>query len=178
VTAFVELVRSSGKDSKEWKVLIKYKQQTCICSWSNHVELKLAYRHLSRVSSGSFWWVLLPFRSPKPWAPSSSDRLWVCPFPCCWFQRHFQVPCRIAGKCNVINPLPSLFQTVHSDCAQAAVLPEEMQSEASLHLEGALVRYFASAEAVKYEKPRVAHSMVAMTACSIATGLNSKQQFC
>lgn len=67
---------------------------------------------------------------------------------------------------------------MHSDCAQAAVLPEEMQSEASLHLEGALVRYFASAETVKYEKPRVGGCLVAVTACSIAAGLNSKQQFC
>lgn len=46
------------------------------------------------------------------------------------------------------------FQTLYSDCAQAAVLPEEMQSEASLHVEGALVRYFASTEMVKYKKPK------------------------
>lgn len=55
-------MRPSGKGSKEWKVLIKYKQQTCICSRSNHVELKLAYRPLSLVSSGSFLRVLLPLR--------------------------------------------------------------------------------------------------------------------
>lgn len=71
-----------------------------------------------------------------------------------------------------------LFQTVHSDCAQAAVLPEEMQSEASLHLEGALVRYFASADKVRYEEPRVGGCFVATAACSVATGLNSKEQFC
>lgn len=114
-------MRSSGKGSKEWKVLIKYKQQTCVCSGSNHVELKLAYRPLSLISSGSFWWMLLPFRSPKPLAPSSSDSLWVCLFPCCWFQRHFQVWRRIAGKCSVINPLPSLpdgaFRSCTSCCA-------------------------------------------------------------
>lgn len=67
---------------------------------------------------------------------------------------------------------------MHSDRAQAAVLPEEVQSEASLHLEGTLVRYFASAETVKYENPTVGGCLVAMTACSMATGLNSKQQFC
>lgn len=171
-------MRPSFKGSKECKVLIKCKQHTCICSQSNHVAINLAYRTLSLVLSGSFLWVFIPFRSPKEWAPSSSDRLWVCLVPCCSFQRHFQVGCRIAGKCSVINPLSSsLFQAVHSDCAQAAVLPEEMQSEASLHLEGALVRYFAPAETVKYEKPRVGGCLVAVTACSIATGLNSKQQF-
>lgn len=40
-------MKSSDKGSKEQKMLIKYKQQTCICSQSNHVELKLAYRPLS-----------------------------------------------------------------------------------------------------------------------------------
>lgn len=72
---------------------------------------------------------------------------------------------------------PLFFQTVYSDCAQAAVLPEEMQSEASLHLEGALVRYFApaSAETVKYKKPVF---LVAMAAFSMAVRLGSKHRFC
>ncbi|KAF2985434.1 hypothetical protein EK904_006898 [Melospiza melodia maxima] len=50
---------------------------------------------------------------------------------------------------HMMKEFPMDLYTVHSDCAQAAVLPEEMQSEASLHLEGALVRYLASAETVK-----------------------------
>lgn len=59
---------------------------------------------------------------------------------------------------------------MYSDCAQAAVLPEEMQSEASLHLEGALVRYFApaSAETVKYKEPVF---LVAMAAYSMTVRL-------
>lgn len=34
-----------------------------------------------------------------------------------------------------------LLQALHSDSAQTALLPEEMQSETSLYLEGALDRY-------------------------------------
>lgn len=149
VTTFVELMRSSDKVSKEWKVLIKYKEQPVMLSLNCY--------------TGTFLWsslvhpvrLLLPSWSPKPWAPFSSVRVCVCLLPC-WFLRCWQLQCIITGKCNAVDPLHLFFffQTLYSDCAQAAVLPEEMQSEASLHVEGALVRYFASTEMVKYKKPK------------------------
>lgn len=84
---------------------------------------------------------------------------------------------KLQGNTMQLILCPLFFQTVYSDCAQAAVLPEEMQSEASLHLEGALVRYFApaSAETVKYKKPVF---LVAMAAFSMAVRLGSKHRFC
>ncbi|KAJ6669193.1 hypothetical protein lerEdw1_008002 [Lerista edwardsae] len=51
--------------------------------------------------------------------------------------------CAVLGKCTcqTWSTACSEMGALHSDSAQAALLPEEVQSEASLYLEGALDRY-------------------------------------
>lgn len=102
VTTFVELMRSSDKVSKEWKVLIKYKEQPIMLSLNCYTGTFLWSSLVHPV------WLLLPSWSPKPWAPFSSVRVCVCLLPC-WFLRCWQLQCIITGKCNAVDPLHLFF---------------------------------------------------------------------
>lgn len=102
VTTFVELMRSSDKVSKEWKVLIKCKKQPIMLSLNRYTGIFLWSSLVHPV------WLLLPSWSPKPWAPFSSVRVCVCLLPC-WFLRRWQLQCIITGKCNAVDPLHLFF---------------------------------------------------------------------